>query len=58
MIGLGNIYRGAHGTTPIETDHIKEDERTKETEKGQVQNPSENSHRISGETKISLELGV
>ena len=39
-------------------DQIKEDERSRETEKGPVQNPSENSPRISGEAKISLELRV
>ena len=52
-----NLYK--QGMTPKDqTDQIKEDKRTRETEKGPVQNPSENSSRISGETKISLELGV
>ena len=38
-------------------DQFKEDERSREIE-CPVQNPSENSLRILGETKISLELGV
>ena len=42
----------------ISTDKIKEDERSRETEKGPMQTPSENSPRISGETKISLKLRV
>ena len=45
-------------TNYISTDQIKEDERSRETDKGPVQNPSENSLRIFGETKISIELGV
>ena len=32
------------------------EERSRETEKGSVQNPSENSPRISGEVKITPEL--
>ena len=40
------------------TDQIKEDERSRETEKGPGQNPSKNNLRILGETKINLELGV
>ena len=42
----------------ISTDQIEEDERSRETEKGPVQNPFENNLRTSGETKISLELGI
>ena len=42
----------------MSTDQSKEDERSRGTEKRLVQNPSENSLRILGETKISLELGV
>ena len=42
----------------MSTDQIKEDETSRETEKGPVQNPSKNNLRIVGETKISLELGV
>ena len=33
-------------------------ERSRDTEKGLLQNPSENNLRTSGETKISLEPGV
>ena len=46
-----NLYK--QGTTSI--DQYKEDER-RETEKDPVQTPSENSPRISGQAKISLEL--
>ena len=49
-----NLYKQC--TVPL--DQIKEDERSRETEKGPVQNPSKNSPRISGEVKISLELRV
>ena len=42
----------------MSTDQIEEDERSRETEKGPVQDSSENNLRILGETKISLELGV
>ena len=44
------------GTT--HTDQIEEDERSRETEKGLVHNPSENNLKTLGKTKISLELGV
>ena len=42
----------------ISTYQIEEDERSRETEKGLVQNPSKNNLRTAGETKISLELEV
>ena len=47
----------AHYKVQIRSRKTRE-ERSRETEKGSVQSPSENSPRISGEVKINLELRI
>ena len=49
--------RSAHRSVQIRSRKTRE-ERSRETGNGSVQNSSENSPRISGEVKISLELRV